>query len=206
MPIFSIEGSIGAGKSTFLRELENAGYKVLYEPVNDWSEKNVDNTSMLELYYSDKKKYGFAFQMYVLQSRVSYLLDIIKNNPDEVIIIERCPMTDKKIFAEMMFDNGILNSYEFHVYNTWYVFLTSILPDITGYIYLQVNPGVCIQRIINRNRSGESLIDVNYIQSLHERHESWLMQSTDTPVCLIDGNGSIPSPEQVSIFIASLKK
>jgi deoxyadenosine/deoxycytidine kinase len=206
MPIFSIEGSIGAGKSTFLSELEKAGYKVLYEPVNDWSERIDGKDSMLELYYSDKKKYGFAFQMYVLQSRVSYLLEIIKNNPNEVIIMERCPMTDKKIFAEMMFDNGILNSYEFHVYNTWYQFLTSILPDVCGYIYLQVNPGVCIQRIINRNRSGESLIDVNYIQSLHERHDNWLLNSTDTPVCLVDGNGNIPGPEQVSSFIASLNK
>lgn len=206
MPIFSIEGSIGAGKSTFLREFENAGYKVMYEPVSDWSKKKDDNSeSMLELYYSDKKKYGFAFQMYVLQSRISYLLDTINSNPNELIIIERCPMTDKKIFAEMMYDSGVLNSYEYHVYNTWYSFLTSILPEIDGYIYLQVNPGVCIQRIINRNRSGESLIDVNYIQSLHERHETW-MSDSNTPVCLVDGNGSIPGIEQVTAFIASLNK
>lgn len=207
MPIFSIEGSIGAGKSTFLSELEKVGYKVLYEPVSDWMQKGIDGTSsMLELYYADKKRYGFAFQMYVLQSRISHLLKIIKDNPDETIIIERCPETDKRIFAEMMFNNEILNPYEYHVYNTWYSFLTSVLPSIDGIIYLQVKPGTCIQRIINRNRSGESLIDINYIQSLHEKHEEWLLHSTDIPVCLVNGDGDIPGTDQVTSFITGLKK
>jgi deoxyadenosine/deoxycytidine kinase len=200
MPIFSVEGSIGAGKTTFLKSLEDSGYKVLYEPVDDWTSKKSSGMSMLEHYYSDKQKYGFAFQMYVFQSRIQHLLKLVETNPNAIIITERCYLTDKNIFAEMMYEQNILNQYEYDVYNEWYMFISKLVPKIDGIIYLQVKPGICIERIIKRNRKGESSIDLNYINCLNEKHESWL-NSYDNPICIVDGNGSVPTVDQVNYFI-----
>lgn len=202
MPVISIEGSIGSGKSTFLQKLKDHGYVVMFEPVDEWTVKLLNNKSMLEMYYEDKIKYGFMFQMYILKSRLENLLEVYNNNPNAVIIIERCPLTDKNIFAEMMYENGILSDYEFYVYKTWYDFVLSTIPKIDGIVYLNTSPGVCIQRIIKRNRDGESLIDINYIHSLHEKHERWLNDDSNSiPILKIDGNGTIPDVTVVDEFV-----
>ena len=204
MSIISVEGSIGAGKTTFLKEVQKAGYHVLFEPVDSWSSEMIDDLSMIELYYKDKAKYGFAFQMYVLQSRVQHLLAAIQNHKDTIIITERCPMSDSKIFAEMMHEQGIINDYSYSVYKKWYAFVQTILPPITGVVYLRVSPETCVQRIMKRNRNGESLIDSSYLNQLHNKHESWLMHPGDVPVCVVDGNGHVPNVAQLKEFIEEL--
>jgi len=205
MPIISLEGSIGAGKTTFLKQVEQAGYHVLYEPVDKWNSDMIDGSSMFELYYKDKTRYGFPFQMYVLQSRVQHLLETIRDLPENAVLVtERCPLTDCKIFAEMMHAEGFINDYSFRVYTKWYEFTRAILPPIVGVAYLRVSPDVCVQRILKRNRSGEALIDLNYLKTLHTKHEDWLMKPGDLPVCVIDGDGSVPDVAKLSDFISQL--
>lgn len=190
MPLYFIDGLISAGKTTFLKSCEGlSGLKVVYEPVDDWMNLKAgpDKPSLFELYYSDKVKYGFMFQMVVLQSRIEHLLKIIENaSNDEVILCERSFLTDKHIFAEL-----ILNDTELVVYNQWYNFLINIIkPKIDGIIYLRTNPEICMTRIKLRNRLGEENIDEEYINKLHIQHELWL--NTDSvkeyPVLIIDGN------------------
>ena len=70
--IFSIEGNIGSGKSSYVKFLKEkykkiSGLQVIYlpEPVKSW-EKIKDETTgenIIEKFYKDQKKYSFAFQM-----------------------------------------------------------------------------------------------------------------------------------------------
>lgn len=206
MPIFSVEGGIGAGKTTFLAELEEAGYRVLCEPVDKWTSDMMDGKSMFELFYEDKNKYGFAFQMYVLQSRIQYIIDTVASFPDDIIIIERCPLTDCKVFAEMMHEEGIINDYDFRVYKKWQEFCMALIPPMAGIVYLRVSPEICVQRIMKRGRSGEQHIDLNYIKLLHKKHEEWLMNlvPTDPSVLVIDGDGPVPSAREFADFIETM--
>lgn len=204
MSIISIEGSIGAGKTTFLRNIERAGYTVMYEPVDSWSSEMIHGSSMFELYYKDKNKYGFAFQMLALQSRVQHLIDTINHNPTKIIITERCPLTDYKVFAEMMYEQGIINDYSFRVYKKWYDFTKSILPPVAGIVYLRVTPDVCVQRILKRNRNGEERIDLNYLKALHDKHEQWLQHYTEVPTLILNGNGEVPDVSALTAFIGQL--
>ena len=55
-----IDGNIGVGKSTQLRLLEQVGYKVYREPIDDWS---------LELFYKDQSRWAFLLQMQILNRR-----------------------------------------------------------------------------------------------------------------------------------------
>ena len=52
-----IDGNIGCGKTTQLKILENIGFNVRYEPIEDWP---------LDLFYSDMERWGFLFQIVVL--------------------------------------------------------------------------------------------------------------------------------------------
>jgi deoxyadenosine/deoxycytidine kinase len=52
---------------------------------------------------------------------------------------------------------------------------------------LRTTPSTCIVRIAKRNRNGENEINENYIRSLHEHHEDWLMTTNNKlPVLVVD--------------------
>lgn len=56
-------------------------------------------------------------------------------------------------------------------------------------VYLRATPETCLSRIQARQRSAEQTIDLNYLQSLHECHEQWLIKkSSFPPVLIVDAN------------------
>ena len=61
MPTYSIDGIIGAGKSTVLKLLRQNNI-CLEEPVADWGE-------LLENFYEDINRYAYPFQLQVLLSQ-----------------------------------------------------------------------------------------------------------------------------------------
>ena len=209
--LVSLEGSIGAGKSTFLKSLEDLNipdFHVLYEPVDQWNVTIEPNTrNMFEMYYNDKKKYGFSFQMFVLQTRVQHLVDFVKGldpQKDIIIVSERCPLTDYNIFADMMYSQGYMSDYDFVVYKKWYDYIVSSIPfEISALLYLRVDPNVCVERIMKRARSGEEKIDLHYLLMLHQKHEVWL-NATNLPMLVLDGNGPLPDTQPVIDFINGL--
>ena len=120
--IISIEGNIGSGKSTFVKELENycnANIKnmkihFLQEPVDIWNRvKNNEGKNIIECYYANKEKYAFHFQMMAYISRIHLIKEALKQNYD-IIITERCVHTDKNVFAQMLFDDGKICEIEFY--------------------------------------------------------------------------------------------
>jgi deoxyadenosine/deoxycytidine kinase len=60
-------------------------------------------------------------------------------------------------------------------------------------VYLRATPKTCIERIRARNRPEETSIDLNYLTTLHHRHEEWLIprsygDTPSTPVLIVDAN------------------
>jgi len=193
--IFTIEGNVGAGKTTLLKQLEekNTAYTILYEPVDEWMNFRSEGSdkSLFELFYEDKKKYGFVFQMMALQSRFENLQKTIEENVGKIIVCERSFLTDCEIFAKLNNTEGNISDVEFHVYKKWHAFFMRILkPDIKGLIYLRVEPEVCKQRIEKRHRLGENAFSDVYLEKLHECHEAWLGDQTVAPTLHVDGNGT----------------
>ena len=108
--IVSIEGNIGSGKTTLMEYLKthfkSKSIVFLKEPVDEWETiKDHEGTTMLQKFYADQEKYSFSFQMMAYISRLSLLKDTIENNPDAIIITERSLMTDRHVFAKMLYDS-----------------------------------------------------------------------------------------------------
>jgi len=211
--IFTIEGNIGSGKTTILKELEALKFGkrhiVVYEQVKEWADmKDKDGNDILSLFYKDKIKYSYIFQSYVLFSRINHLVQTIKNNPDAVIICERCHLTDLYVFAKSLYESNDLSEIEWNVYNLWHKQLRELLSiRLDGIIYIKTDPEVCYERIKQRNRNGESGIPMDYLKVLDEKHNEWLLkhhnvnwsediyydvildgENTPVPVINIDGN------------------
>ena len=122
--LISIDGNIGCGKSTFLTELKqeinNRNIKdfiFLQEPVDIWSTVIFEGKTILEKFYEDPVKYAFSFQMMAYISRLSIIENAVKENPTSVIISERSLLTDKQIFAKMLYDDNKIDSYSYQIYN-----------------------------------------------------------------------------------------
>jgi deoxyadenosine/deoxycytidine kinase len=182
MVLVTLEGNIGAGKTTFLRRVDAAlaaagiAHVVLYEPVDVWTSTRVEGRSMLERFYEDKAGHALAFQFFVLQTRVQQMLECLREHPGKVIVTERCHVTDCRIFARLMQASGYLKPHEMLVYTRWYDTVCGLLSQyLQGIVYLRASPSVCVQRIIQRARRGEETITLEYIKRLHDAHESWIL-------------------------------
>ena len=71
-PIILVEGNIGVGKTTLIRELsENLGYRVFLEP----TAKN----PYLAKFYADPKKYALKLQLWIFRQRFLIYVDAVKH-------------------------------------------------------------------------------------------------------------------------------
>jgi len=191
--IFSIEGNIGSGKSTLVKELQKSvpnilDKKVVYvqEPVNEWSKiKDKKGETILEKFYADQHKYAFSFQMMAYISRLALLRNIVRENPDAIIITERSVFTDREVFAKMLYDEGKIEDVDYQIYLKWFDEFIEEIP-ITGLIYVTTTPEKSKQRVDLRARVGES-IPLPYLQRCHDYHESWI-KNIKKQVCLFNGN------------------
>ena len=155
--IISIEGNIGSGKSTILKELKDHFKDVkniifLQEPVSEWNTiKDISGKTILSKFYEDQKKYSFAFQMMAYISRLALLKKAIEENPNGIIITERCLDTDRYVFAKMLYDNGKIEDVEYQIYLKWFDHFINI-GGIHKVIYLKADSNICFYRINKRNK------------------------------------------------------
>ena len=190
MPIYSMEGNIGVGKTTFINMVKQLHKTreiiVLEEPVAEWlSIKNNENKTILELFYADQNKYAFSFQMMAYISRIALLKQTIRENPQAIIITERSVYTDKHVFAKMLFDEGKIEKVNYEIYNKWFEHFIEDVP-ISKIIYLRCTPAIAHSRVIKRNRPGET-ITLDYLTKCHTYHEEWIEQS-NVPCMILDAN------------------
>jgi deoxyadenosine/deoxycytidine kinase len=190
--IISIDGNIGAGKSTLCAKLAEKlpQLKVIQEPVGTW-EKFVDEdgVNLLSHFYKDTTRWAYTFQNCAILTRLMNTYDAMKEFEEEmkkdsskipVILSERSVLTDRFVFAEMMKDCKHMNKIEWDLYMTWFNRFTKDLP-IKGIIHVTTCPEISKERIISRGRKGEESIDLKYLVDLDNQHKKW-MSSTELPV------------------------
>jgi deoxyadenosine/deoxycytidine kinase len=214
--IIYIEGNIGTGKTTFCElidqflRFQKFKWKIVLEPVAQWMSMTTSSgSSLLSEFYADQEKYSFPFQMNSFISRSYSIHETIRQNPDlDVIFVERSVFTDKLCFASMLHESGKMNELEYKIYNEWHSKLISDFKlEATGFIYLRTTPEVSHGRIKKRSRDGEAGIPLDYLKSLHTRHETWLLtQEPQEKVLTLDVSGSIFEDEVMTEFTDKIRE
>ena len=208
--VISLDGNIGAGKSTFLAALAEAmpEVDVVQEPVGEWMTlKNADGKSLLELFYDDKRRWGYTFQNCAILTRLRTIRDAIATSKKRVIITERSVLTDRHVFAEMLRASGDIDNLEWQLYMKWFDSFASDLP-IRGVVYLTTGVGTSAGRIVTRGRHGEEHIPLDYLAALDDQHHRWLA-ATDLPVVHISTEPGVSMSHniaQVRDFIEKVQK
>ena len=191
--IVFVEGNIGSGKSTLVKEafdhyVDNDRVLFIQEPVDEWKTiKDKDGKDIISKYYADQVEYGFKFQMMAYITRLKDLKNAMKENKYDVIICERSLNTDKNVFAKMLYDDGIIDEIGYQIYTRWFDCFTDILPE-TKYVYLRTDPEICSERVMKRNRTGEENIPQEYLDKIHQYHETWLNDEGDK---FLNGNETV---------------
>ena len=149
--IVAVEGSIGSGKSSMLRNMAKMGYLIVTEPLDAWS------------YWLEGNGDRAFFQCMVLAWYIARSPPLTHNGKD--VIIERSPYTSKHVFTTRSVDLGDLQPTYDRLFN-----LAQKRCPISMYIFLVTSPSVCLKRIRRRGQAGDDGITIGYLRSLDIRH------------------------------------
>jgi deoxyadenosine/deoxycytidine kinase len=201
--IISIEGNIGCGKSTLLNIIKshiintnsntnsNNMTQLIDEPVDQWiSFRDSQNENILEKFYKNKQKWGSLFQMHAFLTRIKETTKTIINSKDKggSFLCERSIMSDKNIFSAILQNSGDMTEMETMIYNEWFTWIVSLTnTEPSKFIYMRADPDICYQRIKKRNRKEENDIKREYIENIHDLHETWL-NTDDANILIINAN------------------
>ena len=110
-----------------------------------------------------------------------------------------------------------MSELEWQIYKDWFTWLEAkYAKKPSGFIYLQVDPKICHQRLVKRSRSDVASVPLEYLSDLHRMHDDWLIDKKglegvlrDIPVLIVNGNLEFEQDktqqntilEQVSHFI-----
>lgn len=219
--LITIEGDIGAGKSTLIDKLRTAhpDWHFIDEPVGTWLGLQTEGgENLLELFYKDKTRYSYTFQNCALLSRALNIKKTIDDwqrrcrlNPEEelcnVFITERCIETDFHVFAKMLHDDGHMNLMEWDLYKMWYAFVKEQSHMLSGIVHVNTPPEICHARIRIRGRKGEDSIPLEYLQNLEKYQNEWLYGEDNlTRIMSFKNYGSEQNTqEDVEMFVGSLQ-
>lgn len=177
----SVDGNIGAGKSTVLQYIhEHTGVAVDLEQVEKWQ-------PYLERVY----KQGDG--VFELQVRVWLDRCFPKAHAEEggagTIMVERSPLFQAGVFVPVNVKAGKFTADQIAILKDMYAMPQMISPDI--YVYLRSDPVKCAERINKRARESEEMIPLAYVQDIHTLHEVTYLEAVadKKKIVMIDVEG-----------------
>lgn len=180
--VLSLEGPVGAGKTTLIDRVRAAaaarGLRVVYipEPVEEW-----ERVGALQRFYAGcqaradgrvespeeaeerRAHAAYEFQTYTFTTRVEASLAEYEAagaageaGAADLYITERTVLTDRHVFMELQRD--LVGPQLMQMYERWWGLYDRLMPFDLGralYLYLRPSVGACMARVARRARGGE---------------------------------------------------
>ena len=166
-----IDGNIGSGKTTQLGLLEQKGWLVCREPIDEWP---------LKEFYADPSRWAFLFHMVILRT-----LRPLKTNRH--VIYERSLLSSRWVFWPVLRKKGHVTPLEHDTYDRYYERF-SWHPDI--YIFLSKNLDLTWEHIQARGQAGDEGVSREYLVELDAEYNN-LLRSVPCKVHVINANQSV---------------
>lgn len=168
----SVEGNIGAGKSTVLCALATAlpGVPIFPEPVDEWEE-------LLALFYASPAEWALPFSLKVL-------LSFCRASRETRCVVERSPVSCRHVFSQLLYNEGTLNCQEWELFKEYHDAL-AWKPDVI--FFVDTPAEVCLERIAQRGRRCEAGVDLSYLRRVEFQYAN-MIRYADVPVVRFDGS------------------
>lgn len=192
--MISIEGGIGAGKTSVLRRLaEQLGQRALVveEPVADWIRLGLLRRSAQR---------PLPFQMAVLTSLVSIHGRALRGAQGRLLVTERSAKSNREVFARANLTADDVIFYEYA-----YAELRNLEPDLferTPHVFLSVPVDTLMDRIRSRGRAEEAGLTVDYLRRVEDAHRQWMQRLDADDVIVVDGTQ--PTDRVADAIVAEL--
>ena len=175
---FSIEGVIGVGKTTLVRQLQTAFQANLLLEV-------FEENPFLSNFYADRERYAFQTQIFFLLSRYHQQHQgIPQATANGANLISDYTFEKDTLFARINLKGDELEMY----YRVHEALAEKIKhPDLI--VYLRADTEKLMQRIAQRDRPYERDMDPAYIEQVNEAYDDFFLNNTRSlPVLVIDTN------------------
>lgn len=194
----AVVGNIGAGKTTLTELLsKHLNYEPQYE--------SVENNPYLEDFYSDMKRWSFNLQIFFLNSRFRHIVELQKKGIN--MIQDRTIYEDAYIFAENLFDMGLMSARDFENYSHIFQSIVSYIKPPDLLIYLRASVPTLVNNIQKRGRDYESAIRLDYLSKLNEKYEKWIGNYNDGKLMVLDKDNLdfANNPEDLGIVVRKIE-
>lgn len=173
----SIEGNIGAGKTTLATRMsQQFSTRLILEQFED--------NSFLPKFYEDQARYAFPLELSFLADRFQQL----KTQLAARDLFHPVTIADYFILKSLIFAKKTLNAEEFNLYSRLFSIIENALPkpDLLVYLYLDISRLQSNIRL--RGRVYEQKIEDEYLQRIQEGYLDYIRQQQGLRVLLIDTN------------------
>ena len=174
----SIEGNIGAGKTTLAKMMARDfnGQLVL---------ERFEENPFLPKFYEDPARYAFPLEMSFLADRYQQFLDLW-TQPG---LFSDITISDYFVIKSLIFAGVTLGEDEYELYRKIFRFMYRDLkkPDLYVYLYRQADD--LIRNIARRGRDYEKNITADYLRKVHAAYLQFIRQQKDMPVLILDVTG-----------------
>ena len=176
--VVEIEGNIASGKSTLTRMIRDYMNDGEVPCLKEFPTMTVFgeqvNQDFLGKFYTQKAKYGFAFQMYMLTTRLYQMQEAARQAKQEnrLVLLDRGAVGDS-LFAIMNHQAKDIDDEEFHVYKSVCRerMPRSISDEVDVVLYLDVDPSICHHRLVEvRKHDAEAGVPLAYLEKVDETY------------------------------------
>jgi deoxyadenosine/deoxycytidine kinase len=171
----AIEGTIGAGKTslaTMLSEKLNA--RLILEQFED--------NDFLPKFYREPAKYAFPLELSFLASRFHQL----KNELSVIDLFRPVTISDYFINKSLIFARKTLADDEYALYARLFNIINLSIPGPDLLVYLYVSTRRLKSNIIQRGRSYEQDIELDYLEKIQSGYFDYIRQQTGMRILIID--------------------
>ena len=171
----SIEGNIGAGKTTLSSKIsEDLNAKLVLERFAD--------NPFLPKFYKDQNRYAFPLEMSFLADRYQQLTDDLS----QFDLFKDFIVSDYHIVKSLIFAKVTLQEDEFRLYKTMFDIIHKEMPKPDLYVYLYQNTERLLANIKKRGRNYEQEIPAEYLEKINRGYLDYIKTQTDLNVLIID--------------------
>ncbi|HPE33168.1 MAG TPA: deoxynucleoside kinase [Bacteroidales bacterium] len=193
----SIEGNIGAGKTTLATRIANDyNAKLILEQFED--------NSFLPKFYLDHEKYAFPLELSFLAERFEQLKKELTHRD----LFTDFTISDYFIHKSFIFARKNLPDDTFSLYKKLFEIISETLPkpDLLVYLYLDIKHS--LRNIQSRGRSYEQNIEAEYLEKIQHSYLDFLKKQTSMRILILDTNNMdfVHNEEDYKLIIKLLSR
>lgn len=191
----SIEGNIGAGKTTLAHLLaKHYDARLILEQFAD--------NPFLEKFYKNPSQYAFPLELFFMAERYKQLKELVHTKD----MFQSITVSDYLFTKCLLFAKVNLPEEEFHLYQKLFDIINQQLvqPDIIIYLHASVNK--LQKNIKKRNRSYEQSIPDEYLLSIQQTYTNYIKQHTIKTIFVDAENADfVGNKKHLDIILEALK-